>query len=464
MTEAFLHYLWQHRLFTGPLVTTDGKEVEVVRVGYYNHNSGPDFSEARVCIDGIQWVGQVEIHIKATDWNLHRHNADAAYNNVILHLVYINDGPVVTQLGQPMPTVEVQHLIPEDIWSRYSMLIQPQIPIAIPCMLQIQEVPQIVLESTLDRMLVERLQRKASDVQRLLDDSRSHWETTCYCMVARYLGGKVNAFAFEMLAKVTPLSIIAKIKDNPFRIEALLFGQAGMLEGAFNDAYPQRLQKEYQYLRIAYKLTPMDAHLWHFFRLRPANFPTIRIAQLASLLASSSNLFSRLLDIDTVDELRRLFDYATSPYWVNHYRFDVESAPIDKRLGTSFVDILLINAWIPLLFEYGVQHDDDTFCDRAVDLLQQLPAEKNHIVKQWASAHIVAHSAHHSQALLQLYNEYCTPRLCLQCPIGHHLLSSYRTQFTIPPVLQEDATEGNNPPVSQEDSTEGNNHKEADNE
>ena len=441
MTEAFLHYLWQHRLFTAPLVTTDGKAVEVVRTGHYNHDSGPDFQESQVVIDNLRWVGQVEIHVKATDWYLHHHQADPAYNNVVLHVVYTNDGPVYNQQGQSMPTVEVQELIPTDIWERYSRLVQPQIPVSIPCMLQIQEVPPLILGNTLDRMLVERLQRKATDVQRLLADSLNHWESTCYYMVARYLGGKVNAYAFELLAKITPLSVVAKIKDNPFRVEALLFGQAGMLEGTFRDDYPQRLQNEYRYLRTAYHLTPMNGHLWHFFRLRPANFPTLRIAQLATLLSSSSHLFSRLLEIETIDELRRCFVFGTSPYWNDHYRFDTESAPRDKRVGTAFTDILIINSWVPLLFEYGVQHDDTRYRDRAVALLEQLPPERNHIVKQWAAAKIVADNAAHSQALLQLYNEYCTPRQCLHCPIGHHLLSSCRTQFTIPPVLQENDDE-----------------------
>ncbi len=441
MTERFLHYLWQHRLWTAPLVTTDGQQVDVQRVGVYNGDAGPDFLDARVTIDGVLWAGHVEVHVKASDWNLHRHGADAAYNNVVLHVVYVNDQSITMQNGMSIPTVEVKSVSPSELWSRYSELIQPPIPVSIPCMLHIEEVPSLILHSTIDRMVVERMQRKAEDVQRLLSDNVNHWESTCYCLVARYLGTKVNAFAFEMLAKSTPLSVIAKIKDNPFRVEALLMGQAGMLEGDFADDYPRALQKEYRYLRTAYKLTPMDAHLWKFFRIRPDSFPTIRISQLSHLLSSGSSLFSRLLSAHDVEQLRSVFELRTSEYWDTHYRFDVLSPQRSKHVGKTLVDILIINAWLPLLFEYGTQHDDQQLRTLSLALLQQLPPENNKCMRLWSSAHVSIPDAAHSQALLQLYNEYCTPRKCLACPIGHHLLRFQTPAFVVPPVLQDAAEE-----------------------
>lgn len=437
MTERFLHYLWQHRAWTAPLTTTDGLPVEVQRVGVYNGDAGPDFLDARVSIGGVLWAGHVEVHVKSSDWNMHRHGDDAAYNNVVLHVVYIDDAPIAMQNGLKPPTVEVRPLVPDELWNRYTELIQPPIPVSIPCMLHVEEVPQLILHNTIDRMAVERMQRKAHDVQRLLTDNINNWESTCYCLVARYMGSKVNAFAFEMLAKVTPLSVVAKIKDNPFRVEALLMGQSGMLDGDFEDEYPLALQKEYGYLRKAYRLSPMEASMWKFFRIRPENFPTVRIALLAQLLKDGRSLFSRLLNAETVDELRGIFDIGTSEYWDQHYRFDTVSSLRKKRLGRTLTDILIINAWLPLLFEYGTQHDDHRLRALALSLQQQMPPENNKYMRMWTSAHVDIPDAAHSQALLQLYSEYCTPRRCIECPIGHHLLRPQHPAFVVPPVLQD---------------------------
>lgn len=428
MTESFLHYLWQHRLFRGDMVTTGGDAVTIEKVGEYNHDAGPDFINARVTVGGIQWAGMVEIHVKASDWNLHRHHLDPNYNNVVLHVVYEDDVQVFTQQGTPLATLVVQPYIPSEVWLRYASLMQPQLPLAVPCMLHIEEVPSLIQTSTLERLLVERLQRKTADVQRLLADSHDDWEVACYWMIARYLGGKANAYAFEMLAKVTPLRLFAKIKDRPLSVEALLMGQAGLLEGQFTDRYPNQLQQEYQYLRRAYGLQPMEGHLWKFFRLRPANFPTIRISQLANLMCRSENLFSRLMSTEDIDSLREMLQIETSPYWSDHFRFDcpVEGsgtkASSGKHMGRDFTDILLINAWVPLLFQYGIQYDNDGYKEMAVRILRQIPAEKNSVVRLWNKLHLSAENAAQSQALLQLYNEYCQSKRCLECAIGSYYI------------------------------------------
>lgn len=426
MTEAFLHYIWKYKMLRGSLVTTTGLPVLVQKVGEHNHDAGPDFLDTRVTIDGLQWAGNVEVHVKSSDWNLHRHQTDPAYNNVILHVVYIHDMDVLLENGKSVPTIEIKDFIPTEVWKGYAALMQPALPIEIPCMLRISEVPKIHLDVAIERLTVERLERKATDVRRLLQDSKGDWETCCYWMLVRYFGGKTNAFAFEMLAKQTPQYYLGKIKDFPFRIEALLMGQAGLLGGEFKDEFPRSLQKEYRYLAASYQLTPMEGHLWKFFRLRPSNFPTIRISQLANLVSKSEHLFSKLLDTTSAVDLYKLFDLRASDYWQNHYRFDQESERITKNVGKTFVETLLINSWIPLLFEYGVQHGDESRKDQALNLLQQINPEKNHITKMWASMGIEAADAGQSQAQIQLYNEYCKNKRCLDCRIGYQLLKPQR--------------------------------------
>lgn len=428
MTEAFLHYLWKYRLLRGNLATTEGQAVAVNSVGEHNRDAGPDFLDARITLDGLLWAGNVEIHVKSSDWNLHRHGADAAYDNVILHVVYEDDMPVMTHDGRRMPTLVVKEAVPTEIWEGYAALMQPSVPIEIPCMLRLQEIPSLHWDMLMERLAVERLERKAKDVRRLLDDSKGDWESCCYWMVARYLGGKTNAFAFEMLAKMTPLRCMAKMKDSPFRLESMLMGQAGLLEGVFEDEYPKRLQQEYAYQRHAYSLTPMEGHLWKFFRLRPAAFPTIRISQLADLVGRVDHLFSRMLEMKDAADLCRLFDLKAAPYWNDHYRFDQESAGKEKRTGRTLAETLIINAWVPLLFEYGVQTDNMGYKDQALDILGQMAPENNRITRLWAGMGMPADNATGSQAQIQLYDEYCKNKRCLDCGVGYRILKKIKNE------------------------------------
>lgn len=426
MTEAFLQYVWQHKLLEGPLVTTDGLPVVVERPGEMNRDAGPDFFDARLVIGGVLWAGNVEVHVRASDWRQHHHSDDKSYNNVILHVVYIHDADITLQNGKSVPTLTIADAIPEKIWENYDALMHPDGDVEIPCASRLKEIPDFLFRISQDRMTVERIERKSGDVKRLLKESKGSWEQTCYWLTARAFGAKTNAMPFELLAKKTPMSLLAKIKDNPFRLESLFFGQAGMLDGEFSDDYPKAMQREYNYLCAAHNLVPMAGHLWKFFRMRPAGFPTLRISQFSRLIAQSSNLFSKLLDTKDVSDLRRFFDVSTSEYWNNHYRFDEINDSRPKSLGLSQVDVILINAWIPLLFEYGVMHDDQSRKDQAFDLLQQLPAEKNQIVKRWEKAGIVAKNASETQALIQRYNEYCQKQKCLDCQIAFRLINGER--------------------------------------
>lgn len=424
MTESLLQYIWQHQLLEGSLHTADGQEVVVERPGMLNTDAGPDFFDARVRIGETLWVGNVEVHVNASDWNHHHHSINRAYDNVVLHVVYSNDAPVTLQNCHTLPTVELKNHIPELLLNNYEALVTPPKTVAIPCADRLADIPDVYLDSTLERLLLERLERKCDTMRRLLDESRGNWEQCCYWLLAHYFGGKANSFPFELLAKSTDMNLLARWRDRPQRIEALLMGQAGLLQGYFEDEYPRMLQTDYEALRQGAGLTPISAHLWKFFRLRPYGFPTIRISQFSQLVCQSHNLFSRLIEATDVETLQQAFDVAATPYWDNHFRFDVSSPGKTKRVGRSFVDLLIINAWVPLLFEYGNRHGQQLYKDRAVDILHQLQPENNRITRQWEAVGIKADNAARSQALLQLSNCYCTHRDCLHCRIGYKIITN----------------------------------------
>lgn len=423
MTEAFLHYLWQHQMVCKGLATTDGQPIVVHRAGELNRDAGPDFFNALVVIGNVEWAGNIEVHLRSSDWNTHRHSRDKGYNNVILHVVYEHDCEIQLENGNVPPTLELKHYIHPALVANYESLIQPSTTDGVPCAQRLPGVPSFIVNSCLDRMTVERIEAKSQVVRRLLDESRGNWEQTCYWLMARYFGGKVNALSFELLAKATDQRFLARWKDNPRRTEALLMGQAGMLEGYFEDDYPRQLQADYEALRTGASLTPIANYLWRFFRIRPSAFPTLRISQFANLVASSSNLFSTLLEITDAKEMEKLFDCRAADYWDNHYRFDQptgKSTP--KRMGRMQADLLIINAWVPLLFVYGEMRGQQQYKEQAVSLLQQLPAEENAIIRQFQAAGIAPDNAAQSQALLQLKNCYCSGRQCLHCSIGHSII------------------------------------------
>lgn len=423
MTEAFLHYLWQHQMVCKGLATTDGQPIVVHRAGELNRDAGPDFFNALVVIGNVEWAGNIEVHLRSSDWNTHRHSRDKGYNNVILHVVYEHDCEIQLENGNVPPTLELKHYIHPALVANYESLIQPSTTDGVPCAQRLPGVPSFIVNSCLDRMTVERIEAKSQVVRRLLDESRGNWEQTCYWLMARYFGGKVNALSFELLAKATDQRFLARWKDNPRRIEALLMGQAGMLKGYFEDDYPRQLQADYEALRTGASLTPIANYLWRFFRIRPSAFPTLRISQFANLVASSSNLFSTLLEITDAKEMEKLFDCRAADYWDNHYRFDQptgKSTP--KRMGRMQADLLIINAWVPLLFVYGEMRGQQQYKEQAVSLLQQLPAEENAIIRQFQAAGIAPDNAAQSQALLQLKNCYCSGRQCLHCSIGHSII------------------------------------------
>lgn len=423
MTEAFLHYIWQHQMLDRGLTTTDGQPVVVLSAGELNHDAGPDFFNARIRIGGVEWVGNVEVHIHTSDWRQHGHSADKAYNGIVLHVVYEHDCEIAMENGRTPLTLELKPYMHPSLVANYDALMTPSMGETIPCGRRLDEVPEFIFNSYKERLVLERIEEKSQTVRRLLDESRGGWEQTCYRLMAHYFGGRVNAVPFELMAKATDQRLLSRWKDDPQRIEAVLMGQAGLLEGYFEDEYPRRLQSDYNALSAGAGLKPIDAYLWKFFCLRPSAFPTIRISQFAHLISESSSLFATMLSMTDVRDIERLFKQEASDYWLTHYQFDRPTGKATaKRIGKMQAQLLIINAWVPLLFVYGVAHGQQQYKDQAIALLGQLPPEDNAVIRRWQSHGVVPANAAESQALLQLSNNYCHSRRCLECRVGYHIL------------------------------------------
>lgn len=417
MNEELLYYIWQHRLYTNnALVSEEGESIEVVNPGQRNHDAGPDFTNARIRIGDTLWAGNVEIHQKSSDWLHHKHQYDPSFGNIILHVVYEHDKDGVTGA----PTLQLKGLIQETLLNRYHYLLNNSQ--WIPCEKMLPDVDEMTFTLCQERMVIERLEQKTHAIEALLKRNVGSWEETMYQLTARGFGLKVNREPFELMACSLPLNIIAKQKQDLKCIEALLFGQAGMLNDEPKDEYMASLQREYRYQQHKHQLRPTQGHSWKFMRLRPPSFPTVRLAQFAMLLHRSVHLFSKVLETNGLNEVEELFKVGTSEYWDTHYTFGKESAHRVKELGTETLHLLVINTIAPILFTYARHKGDENLQDRALQWLEQIKAEQNEIVKNWASLGRKANSAYQSQALIQLKNEHCDHKKCLSCSIGNSLL------------------------------------------
>ena len=420
MKESILHYVWQFKLFfQNSMQTSEGIPLEIIDIGKPNYDAGPDFFNAKIRIDDIIWAGNIEIHWRSSDWNKHGHQKNKAYNNVILHVVSEIDAEAFTADDKKIPQVQLRY--PDSIDRNYESLLKDKKWIA--CEDKIGQIPDIVIETWKNALLSERLQQKTSSISELLDNSQQHWEEAFYITLARNFGFGVNNQPFENLAKSLPLSILGKHKDRLSDIEALLFGQSGLLSDVNTNApYPNDLKRDFAFLQKKYGLTPIDASQWKLLRLRPDNFPHIRIAQFASLIHSSSKLFSKIIDKPTINYLRKLFVCQPSEYWTKHYTFKKESHARTKRIGTKAIDALLINTVVPFLFCYGEKKQEQEYKDIALSLLEEIPPENNAIINAWKTLNLLSTSAYDSQALLQLKKEYCDNKKCLRCRIGHKIV------------------------------------------
>lgn len=422
MHEEFLHFIWKHGLFRNKsLKTTDGRALEIITSGQPNSDSGPDFFNAKIRIGDTIWAGNIEIHQKSSHWYLHHHDTNAAYENVILHVVEMHDKAVQVK-NHELPVLEITYR--ESVRKTYEQLLRSEKWIA--CQDQLPGYDPFLLRFWFGSLMIERLQSRTTEITEILARNTGNWNETFYQLLARNFGMKTNALPFELLAKSLPLQILAKHKDNLFQIEALLFGQSGLLnETLLGDDYFLALRNEYSFLYKKYNLKGIEPHLWKFMRLRPVNFPTVRIAQLAALIYQSTALFSRIIETETIHELRKLFSVTASGYWNNHYRFNKTAADNHpKTLGETAFENLMINTIAPLLFVYGDQHMNQRMKDRALSFLEQIPAESNQIISRWSTLGIDSQTAFETQALLQLKNCYCTPKKCLNCPLGAKIIAT----------------------------------------
>ncbi|WEK18164.1 MAG: DUF2851 family protein [Candidatus Pedobacter colombiensis] len=421
-SEHFLHFIWQFRLLnSAKLYCEDGEELQVLHPGILNKHAGPDFSGAKLVIDGLNWVGDVEIHLKSSDWLAHGHQHNPAYNSVVLHVVYQYDSPIYRTNGSLVPVLVLKNLFSDHLFANYSELIATVNPF--PCQKHIADVDRIVVDAFLSRVMIERFEQKSEEVFKKLSQNRGDWEQTFYYFLARNFGFKVNAVPFELLADALPHHLFSKYKDNALQIAALIFGQAGFLEQPFIEVYPRQLQKEYAFLRKKHSLTHIESALWKFLRMRPQNFPTIRLAQFAALILKSNHLFSKILKAGSVAEMQVLFsELPVNEYWRTHYHFNKNTGKVIVQPGLQFVHNIIINTVCLFLFSYGKYTDQPELVDRAIDFLERIPSESNAIVNQYVSAGVIADRAFTSQALLQLNKFYCSQKKCLNCAIGIKIL------------------------------------------
>jgi hypothetical protein len=424
MKEEFLHYLWKYNLYDQEkLYDNEGNKIIVIHPGEYNHDSGPDFFNARLNIAGTEWAGNIEIHLSASHFDNHGHNLDPAFDNVILHVVSNNDKKVYNTRGNEVLTTEL--IFDPLLFEKFISLVNN--PYVIACQDEINKLDQVFIRHWLGALVIERLQDKSEQIRKIFTETGNDWDETFYRILSRYFGFRVNTEPFEILANALPFKIIRKHADNRFQIEALLFGTAGMLsEGLFkealNDDYYLGLIREYKILSVKYSLKPIHGWMWKFSRLRPANFPTIRISQLAAMLTLTGGLFSKAVEASNINQLREVFEVVASDYWNNHFVFGKISRTYPKCTGSQATDIFLINAVIPAIFVFGRSHDSNDICEKAISFLEEISSEENSIIDEWKSAGINSESAFSSQALIQLRNNYCRKRKCLDCRIGAKLI------------------------------------------
>ncbi len=417
MTERLLQYIWQFQYYNkNELQTTSGETLQIIRPGNYNSNQGPDFSNASIKVGDTTWAGNIELHVQASDWNLHKHTADKNYGNVILHVVWQEDA----ELDMPFYTLVLQNRVPKLLLNRYVALMMTAS--FIPCQSSFNAADGLVFTAWKERLLSERLEHKAAVFNLYLKQTNNHWEESFWWLIARNFGAAVNSLAFEKIAQSIPINILAKVKGQLHQAEALLFGQAGLLEGDFEEDYPAMLAKEYRFLQSKYQLQPAQVQLY-FLRMRPANFPTVRLAQLAMLVHQSQHLFTRIKESGSIKELRELLAVTANDYWHYHYIFDEKTSYKPKKTGAAMIDSLLINTVVPAVFAYGLYHHQDVFKNKAAQWLEAVPAEKNAITAGFVQLGAVNKSAMDSQALIQLKNEYCNQKRCLDCAVGNKILA-----------------------------------------
>ncbi|WP_018616555.1 DUF2851 family protein [Segetibacter koreensis] len=426
MNERLLQFIWQFQYFNKKELQTDrGESLTIVHTGHYNTHQGPDFLDAKIIINNTTWAGNIEIHHKSSDWNKHNHTADKNYSNVILHVVWENDADIYFENGSVLPILSLQNLVPKLLLDRFKELMLHKS--FVPCDSYLPVFSEMKWLAWKERMSIERLQRKSSQILSLLADANQHWEEVFWWLLSRNFGIKVNADIFETVARSIPVNILAKHKNQIHQLEGFLLGQAGLLNEDFDEDYPKLLKKEYLFYQKKYQLKPVPVKPF-FLRMRPASFPTIRLAQLAMLIYKSSHLFSKIKETDNATEVKELLNVTANDYWHYHYTIGEASEYHPKQLGMQMTENIIINTAIPVLFAYGSYKQDEAMKDKALRWLSELSAEKNTITKKWTAYGVSNDNALESQALIELKNNYCDLRRCLECAVGNAILKERETK------------------------------------
>jgi len=420
MNERLLQFIWQFQYFNkNELQVECGDQLTIIHPGTYNTHQGPDFLDGKVIISNTTWAGNIEIHINSSDWYKHGHTADKNYSNIILHVVWCSDAKISDNNGVILPTLSLNTLVSKLLLDRFKELMVREA--FVPCESYLPVFDEIKWTGWKERMAIERLQRKSAVVLDLLKEANNHWEEVFWWMLARNFGMKVNADVFETVAKSLPLNVLGRHKNQIHQVEGFLLGQAGLLEGDFLEDYPKLLKREYLFYQKKYQLKQVPVKPF-FLRMRPANFPTVRLAQLAMLINQSSHLFSRIKETDSVRKVKELLNVTANDYWHYHYLPDEPLEYHPKQLGQQMTENIIINTVIPVLFAYGLLHGDEAVKDKCVEWLSEMSPEKNTITQKWSSFHISSKNGLESQGLIELKNNYCSKRRCLECTVGNTIL------------------------------------------
>lgn len=429
MKELFLHYVWQHRHYDfRNLRTTRGQRLNVVFPGYHNHDAGPDFLQAVVSIDDVRWIGSVEIHCRSSDWLRHRHHEDDKYKSVVLHVVYEQDMEIQLCQNEFVPTFELKDRIQEEMFSRYESLMK--VPDLLLCRSQSSNVDSLIVHNQLSKMLIERMLRRQGGIQNTLLSCQSDWNELIYRTMAVAFGCKKNGTAFELLAQSLPYRILRSHLASRLQVYALVFGQSGLLDMDDEDEYADRLRYEYDYLRYKYQLTPIKAHQWNWLRLRPQNFPPLRLAQFAQLLFETGNALSDRVLKASMSSLQSWLSLAPDEYWQTHYMFGKESPKHPSGIGELVVESLIINVVVPVRFAYARFTGDENMQENALGLLERVPYEVNKVTRLFIDSAFPCRSAYDSQAQIELMGQFCTQKRCLKCSIGEKIV---RGKGVLPP-------------------------------
>jgi hypothetical protein len=420
MKEDFLHYLWKFKKFDVlNLKTSNEEEITIINVGQYLELAGPDFFNAQITIGEQKWAGNVEIHLKSSDWYVHHHEKDKGYENVILHVVWEHDTEIFRSNNTEISVLELKKYVEKETVENYQSLMSPKSWIY--CEKQLEEIDEFVLKNWQERLFFERLERKSQPIFDLLEQTNQDWEAVLFCLLAKNFGLNTNGEIFLKIAQSIPFSIIRKESFEVENLEALVFGTAGLLDSEKEDNYFKDLKFRYFYLLHKYQMDKSCIEPVQFFKHRPDNFPTIRLSQLANLYHNQQNLFSKISALNSLKDIYEVFQIAASDYWRNHYQFDKESTKKKKALSKSFVDLIVINTIIPLQFAFAKSQGKEISED-LISLLNEVAAEKNAVIDKFSSFGIKARSAFETQSLLQLKNEYCNKSKCLECAVGMELL------------------------------------------